>query len=48
MRIDKEVGNVYFLQGFETTEMLCTYITTVDTTVKYPLAQKGIQTITRG
>lgn len=47
MRIDKEVGNV-FPQGVERTEMLFTYITTVDTTVKYSFAQEGIQTIKRG
>lgn len=38
----------FFPQGVETTEMLCTYITTVDTTVKYSFAQEGIQTIKRG
>ena len=38
----------FFPQGVETTEMFCTYITTVDTTVKYSYAQEGIQTIKRG
>lgn len=38
----------FFPQGVETTEMSCTYITTVDTTVKYSFAQEGTQTINRG
>ena len=38
---------MFFPQGVERTEMLFTYITTVDTTVKYSFAQEGMQTIKR-